>query len=315
MHDICILGSFVVDLMGRAGHLPLPGETVLGSAFRSGPGGKGSNQAVAAHRAGADTVFITKLGNDSFRNIALDFYSSERMITDYISTHQTEPTGAALILVDENSSQNSILVYPGACAKLDQNDLNASEPVICGSRVFLTQLETNLDIIEPAVKMFRKDNAPFRKTILNPAPARKIGREIVSLFDIIIPNEIEASIITGVEVTDSGSAEKAADVFIKMGVKTVIITMGEQGCFIKDSSVQPAAVTSVPPFRVKAVDTTGAGDAFNGGFAAAIARGLNLKEAAVFASATAALSVTKIGTAPSMPVYEDIMKLIGSSDV
>ncbi|MDC7225914.1 MAG: ribokinase [Spirochaetales bacterium] len=311
---ITVLGSFVVDLMGRADHLPLPGETVLGSSFKMGPGGKGSNQAAAAHRAGGNVVFITKLGRDLFSSIAREFYASEGMNTDYLFEDADEPTGTALILVDEKTSQNSILVNPGACENISPENMSAAEEVISSSSILLTQLETNIDVLEPAVKAFRSKTSSSLKNnlktaILNPAPVRKIGREILSLFDIITPNEVEASILSGIEVTDFSSAEKAADYFIESGVETVIITMGEQGCFIKNSSI----TETVPAFHVEAIDTTGAGDAFNGGLAAALASGKSIVDAAVFATATAALSVTKIGTAPAMPHIAEIEEKICSN--
>jgi len=303
MNDkISVFGSFVVDLMGRAHHLPVPGETIMGSAFKMGPGGKGSNQAIAAGRAGGDTTFITKLGRDIFGRIAVDFYESEGLSTDYLFTHESEPTGTALILVDENTSENSILVNSGACGHITKADLNKAEGVLSDSRILLTQLEINLDILPAALEIFRKTGGT---AILNPAPAQKIDDSLLSSFDIITPNEVEASILSGIEVADFVSAEEAADVFISKGVKNVIITMGSLGVFIK----QAGGLTKshiIPAFSVDAVDSTGAGDAFNGGFAAALAKGYSIKDAAVFGSATAALSVTKIGTAPAMPGLDEV---------
>jgi len=174
----------------------------------------------------------------------------------------------------------------------------------------LTQLETNLDILIPAVEIFRRNSNDEKKlAILNPAPVRPIDKKILSMFDILTPNEVEASILSGIDVTDFISAEKAADFFIRLNVNTVIITMGEQGCFIKSSGSKGGEkpfTASIPAFKVDTIDTTGAGDAFSGGLAAALAAGSTITDAALFGSATAALSVTKIGTAPAMPVLSEI---------
>ena len=302
---ITVLGSFVVDLMGRANHLPLPGETVLGSTFKMGPGGKGSNQASAAHRAGGSTAFITKLGTDLFSNVAKDFYREEKMVTDYLLTDEVLPTGTALILVDEKTSQNSIIVIPGACMNITKKDLETVSPALVEASILLCQLETNLDILKPAVETFRNGETPCKTAILNPAPARELPADLISLFDIVTPNEVEASILTGVEVTDFKTAEKAADVFLKMGIQTAVITMGSRGLLIKNKDVE-----IIPPFEVNALDTTGAGDAFNGGFAAALSWGWPISDAARFGAATAALSVTKIGTAPAMPYKAEIEELL-----
>ena len=209
-------------------------------------------------------------------------------------------TGTALILVDENSSENSILVTPGACACFTPEDVAQAGDVLEGADILLTQLETNLDVLPAVLAAFRRTGGT---AILNPAPAREIPPELLSGFDIITPNEVEASILSGVAVDSPASAEKAADVFIGMGVKTVIITMGRAGVFIKDAC---RGGRFIGAFIVDALDTTGAGDAFNGAFAAALAGGTAVDDAARYGCAAAALSVTRIGTAPAMARKNEI---------
>lgn len=302
-HEIVILGSFVVDLMGRADHLPKPGETVKGSMFKLGPGGKGSNQGVAANRAGANVTMITKIGDDLFGKVATDFFKEEGMDTSYVFKDKEIETGTALILVDENTSQNSILVTSGACGNIKDEEILKCEDKIKGAKVFLTQLETNLEAVESAVDIAKKNNIT---TVLNPAPIQPISDELLSKIDIITPNEVEASILTGVEITDMDDAKKAADVFIEKGVNNVIITMGSQGVYVRCNGEERI----IPRYEVDAIDTTGAGDAFNGGFVTALGEDKGIFEAAEFGNAVGALSVTKIGTAPAMPTRDAINNFI-----
>ncbi len=301
---VVVLGSFVVDLMGRSDHLPVPGETVMGSFFKLGPGGKGSNQAVAAHRAGADVHLLTKVGTDVFRSVALDFYQAEGMDCSYIFEDEENSTGVALILVDEHTSENSILVHSGACANIAQNEVHKADFLFSNCKILLCQLEINLDVMPYAVETVHRNGG---LTVLNPAPARKIDPAFIGMFDLVTPNEIEASILTGVEVKDIGSAEQAAQVFNSMGVADVIITMGSQGAYVKAAGNYGKML---PACKVDVVDSTGAGDAFNGGLVTALAEGKSLEDAARFAMATAGLSVTKIGTAPSMPHRQEIDRLM-----
>lgn len=301
--NIVILGSFVVDLMGRADHLPKPGETVKGSMFKLGPGGKGSNQGIAAHRAGANVTMITKIGNDLFGKVATDFFEQEGVDTSYLFQDKEIETGTALILVDENTSQNSILVTLGACGNIKNEEILKCEDRIKEAKVFLTQLETNLQAVELAIDIAKKNNITI---VLNPAPIQPISDELLSKIDIITPNEVEASILTGVEIKDMEDARKSADIFIKKGVPKVIITMGNQGVYVRTKEEERI----IPQYRVNAIDTTGAGDAFNGGFVTALAEGKGIFEAAEFGNAVGALSVIKIGTAPAMPTRDDINNFI-----
>jgi ribokinase len=303
MKKIVVMGSFVVDLMGRADHLPAPGETVKGGFFKVGPGGKGSNQGVAAKRMGADITMATKIGRDEFGDLAMKSFQKEEMDTGLVFVDEEASTGAALIMVDENSSQNKILVTLGACETLNQSDIEKIESAIDNADIYLTQLETNVDAVEKTIEYA----ASKEKTIvLNPAPVQAISDEIYRCIDIFTPNEVEAGILAGMEVNDFDDARKAAKVFQAKGVKNVVITMGKLGAYLKTAD-EEAVIES---YTVDAVDTTGAGDAFNGGLVAGLGEGMGLLEATKYANAVAALSVTKVGTAPAMPYKEDVLKLI-----
>lgn len=296
---VTVFGSFVVDLMSRAPHLPVPGETVKGSIFKMGPGGKGFNQGVAAHKAGADVAMVTKLGKDTFANVALDTMHALSMDTAHIFQTEEAETGAALIMVDEKSSQNKIVVVLGACNSITEAEVESLSGLLSESEYLLTQLETNVSAVEKLVKMAMERGV---KVILNTAPIQPISDVLLSGVDLITPNEVEAEILTGVPITDEENAGKAADWFFAKGVKDVMITLGGRGVYVAAREKRGI----VPAFRVNAIDTTGAGDAFNGGLVTALAEGKDLWEAAIFASAEAALSVQKIGTTPSMPTREEI---------
>lgn len=296
---VTVFGSFVVDLMGRTPHLPAPGETVKGTVFKMGPGGKGFNQGVAAYKAGADVTMVTKLGRDSFADIALNTMKELGMDSGRILFSDTAETGCALILVDENTSQNEIVVILGACNTITDQEVDSLEDLLEGSEYLLTQLETNVSSVERMVDMAFKKGV---KVIMNTAPVQPIGDGMLGKIDLITPNEVEAEILTGVRVDSEEAADKAADWFFSKGVKNVLITLGGRGVYINTGDKKGI----IPAYKVNAVDTTGAGDAFNGGLLAALAEGKDLWEAAVFANALAALSVQKIGTTPSMPVREEI---------
>lgn len=300
---IVVFGSFVVDLTGRTDGLPLPGQTILGKSFKMGAGGKGSNQAVAAHRAGADVTLVTKLGNDMLADVALDFYEAEGMCTDYILRDEESATGVALIIVDEATAQNEIVVVPGACNHITKEDVESCRALIEQASIILLQHEINADAQSAVIDIAYQAGVQI---ILNPAPAVEVPDSILSKIDIITPNETEAQVLTGVEVRTYETAERAAQAFLEKGVKNVVITMGALGAFATDGTRSEL----VPRIKVDAIDTTGAGDAFNGGFAMALAEGENLFEALRYGNATGALAVTKTGTAPSMPKREEIEKLL-----
>lgn len=297
---ITVLGSFVVDLMSRTPHLPARGETVFGGPFKLGPGGKGSNQGVAAHKSGADVTMVTKLGRDEFAQIALQSFKSVGMRTDYVFFDDKHETGAALILVEDGTAENEIVVSIGACNYITDEEVESVREEIKNSKVLLTQLETNLSAVYKAIDIANEYGV---MVVLNTAPVQPIPQEIFKKVDILTPNETEASILSGIQVKDLEGAKKAAEYFVEKGVKSVVITLGANGVYVKSKEFEG----HVPAFKVEnVVDTTGAGDAFNGGFATALAEGKNIKEAAIFGNAVAGISVTRIGTAPSMPTREEV---------
>lgn len=296
---VCVMGSFIVDLMMRAPHLPVAGETVKGSLFKIGPGGKGSNQGVAANRAGANTTMITKIGKDEFAPLALNSFKNEQMDTTFVFQDEKASTGAALIMVDEQTGQNKIIVTLGACDNILHDEIERATNIIKQADVFLTQLETNLDAVETAVSLAAENGIPI---ILNPAPAEVLPYSLLSKIDYLTPNETEAALLCGFPVETSEDMIKAGQFFLEKGVKHIIFTLGEKGAFLVDREKQ----LHFPQFDVSVVDTTGAGDAFNGGLATALAEGQSLDDAIVFANAVGALKVTKMGTAPAMPTREEI---------
>lgn len=296
---VIVFGSFVVDLMGRTHHLPAPGETVKGSMFRMGPGGKGFNQGVAAHKAGADVTMLTKLGRDTFGQVALDTMKELGMDDSHILFSEDKETGCALIMVDETTSQNEIVVISGACSTITDEEVDRLAPLLDGAAYLLTQLETNLSSIERVIDLAYEKGVPV---ILNPAPVQPVDDVLLSKVAMVTPNEVEAEIMTGIPVTDEDSADRAAAWYMERGVKQVVITLGGRGVYVNDGVKKGM----VPAFKVKALDTTGAGDAFNGGLLTALSEGKDIWEAAVFANGLAALSVQKMGTTLSMPLREEI---------
>ncbi len=298
-NKVTVFGSFVVDLMARTPHLPVPAETVKGSLFKMGAGGKGFNQCVAAHKAGADVTMVTKMGRDSFANVALDVMKELGMPKDHIFFNETDATGIALILVDEGSSQNEIVIVPGACATITKEDTDSIEELIKESEYVLLQLEVNQDANERVIDCAYRNGT---KVILNTAPYLQVSEECLSKGYMVTHNEVEAEEMTGVKVDGLEAAKEAAAVFRSKGVQKVVITLGSRGVFISADGREEI----VPCFRVDAVDTTGAGDAFNGGFLTALAEGKDEWEAARFASALAAISVTRMGTTPAMPTRVEV---------
>ena len=296
---VVVFGSFVVDLMARIPQLPVPGETVKGPMFKMGPGGKGFNQCVAAHKAGANVTMITKIGKDSFADVALNTMDELGMVKDHIFVTGDAGTGIALILVDENTSQNEIAIVSGACGMITEEDTDSVKELIRESEYILLQLEVNQDANERIADYAYRNGV---KVIINTAPYSEISDEFLSKAYMVTPNEVEAESLTGVKVEDLESAGKAAAVFKDKGVKKVVITLGGKGVFISSEGREEI----IPAFPVNAIDTTGAGDAFNGGFLTALAEGKDEWEAARFASALAARSVQKLGTTPSMPTREEI---------
>lgn len=301
--DIVILGVFVADTAYRASRQPKIGETIIGNEFSLGPGGKGSNQAVAAALAGGNVHFISRLGKDDFANMAISLWEKSG-ITPHVTQYSDSYTGAAYIFIEDKTGNNAIIVSPGAAANINDDDITANKELIQGSRVFMTQLEQSLDAAGTALS-FAKDGGAI--TILNPAPAQPLGENILKLCDFVTPNEIEAEQITGTPVKSINDAEIAAGKLLEKGASAAVITLGEQGALFKDNN----QIIHQPSYEVgPVVETTGAGDAFNGGLAVALAEEMPIDKALRFACATASISVTRQGTAPSMPNRHEIDTLI-----
>jgi len=304
--NVLVMGSFVADLAFRSARLPAWGETLMGSSFALGPGGKGSNQAVAAARSGAKVKFLSKLGDDAFGTIARDIWKSAGIDDSLVGTCGTA-TGAAAILIDEARGENAIILVPGACFTLTTDEVDAAAGAISSASVFLTQLELPLDAVERGLMIARAAGVP---TILNPAPAptTPLPDALIALSDYFIPNETEAALITGLPVENVEQAKAAAAALQARGVRNVILTLGAKGALVV---TQDGTSTVVPSFNAgPVVETTGAGDAFCGGFAAALAEGMPLLDAVRFGCATAGISVTRHGTAPSMPSRAEIDALL-----
>jgi ribokinase len=301
---VVILGVFVADTAYRAARAPRMGETILGSDFKLGPGGKGSNQAVAAGRLGADVTFITRLGRDPFAEMARAAWKEAGVKAAAVETPESY-TGAAYIFVEEMTGNNAIIVCPGAASLISVADIDANADLIRSSGVFVTQLEQPIEAALHALEIAR---AAGVTTILNPAPAAKLPERIFGLADYLTPNETETEELTGVKVETVEDARRAADRLLAMGVGTVVVTLGEKGALLH-SAGQSERIPAFPAGPV--VETTGAGDAFNGGLAAALARGFSPPEAVRFACAVAGISVTKPGTAPSMPTLAEVEALLG----
>ena len=298
---ISILGIFVADLAFFAEKIPIEGETVIGNKYVIGPGGKGSNQAVAAAKAGAKTNFISKIGDDQFGSMAKKIYDQSGVDYSNVIISKEHSTGAAGILVNETSGANAINVVPGAADALTTEDIDTANDTIKNSSIFLTQLEVPKEVVFYALKKAHRHGVT---TILNPAPASTIDKDIFPIIDYFTPNETEASFYANQPVESPEDAKKAANKFLQMGIKNVIITLGEKGAYFANN--KESVVVPVVNLLNPVVDTTGAGDAFNAGLAVALAEGKNIKETLVFANTTAGLSTTKIGTANSMPNRDEI---------
>jgi ribokinase len=310
MKPIVILGIFVADTAYRADRMPKMGETILGRTFALGPGGKGSNQAVAAAMAQTGTAgkthFITRLGKDDFAEIARATWAKAGVHPE-VTEDAESYTGAAFIFLEEATGNNAIIVSPGAAGRVSVADVEARRALIEGAAVFVTQLEQPIPAARRALEIAR---AAGVRTILNPAPAAPLDAAMLALCDVVTPNESEAEALTGLPVTSLAEAEAAADALLAKGVGAVVITLGGNGALYRDRerSVHVPVISAGP-----VVETTGAGDAFNGGFAVALSEGRDVVEAVRFGCATAGISVTRPGTAPSMPARSEIDALLARS--
>jgi ribokinase len=304
---ITVLGSFVADLAFRTHKAPAWGETVLGSAFALGPGGKGSNQAVAAARLGGKVSFISKLGRDAFGDLARQTYKKEGIDTQFVFETTEHATGGAAIIVDEVKGENAIVVFPGACFHVTPAEIDQARSRIVESAVFLTQLELQIPAVEHGLRVAHGLGVT---TILNPAPGLPLPPGIFALCDYVTPNETEAALLTGLLVSSIKDADRAAQALLDRGARNAVVTLGAQGALVKNAHLTKhvPAIDAGP-----VVETTGAGDAFNGGFAIALAEGKDIVAATRFGCAVAGISVTRPGTALSMPTRAEVDALLAKS--
>lgn len=299
MKKITVIGSSNTDMVIKSSNLPAAGETIIGGDFLMNSGGKGANQAVAAARLDGDTTFIAKTGNDIFGGHAIRTFEKEGIHTEFIATDPSHPSGVALIMVD-NRGENCISVALGSNGTLNQQDIDRASEQIKSSELVLMQLEIPLDTVEYAASMASQAGV---KVVLNPAPAQKLSDELLQSLYLLTPNETEAEMLTGVKVKDKASASKAAAIIKSFGVENVIITMGASGALLYTDAEE--LMISAP--NVEAVDTTAAGDTFNGALVVALAEQKTFIEAVKFANQAASISVTKLGAQASVPYRKDII--------
>lgn len=298
MSRIVVVGSSNTDMVIKMDHLPVPGETILGGKFLMNPGGKGANQAVAAAKLGGDVVFIAKVGNDVFGQEAVQGFRKAGIHTEFIATDPGQPSGVATIMVD-GKGENSIAVASGANNSLSAADVDLAKEEIRAADILLMQLETPLQTVEHAAVIGKRENTTV---ILNPAPARELSDHLLGMLDVITPNETEAEGLTGIKVENMESAGMAAEALREKGVGTVIITLGSQGAYVRSDLFAGL----VPSRKVEAVDTTAAGDTFNGALAVGLANGSGIEAAVGFANKAASISVTRLGAQSSAPKLEEV---------
>ncbi|OQY21970.1 MAG: ribokinase [Chloroflexi bacterium] len=301
---VTVVGSLNMDLVARAPRIPRPGETIIGGEFRNVPGGKGANQAIAAARLGATVSMVGRVGRDTFAGPLLDNLDADGIDHTFVVQDPEAATGVALIVVDDGG-ENSIVVASGANMRLSPADVDGAEAAIAGADALLLQLEIPLETVIRAAKIAR---ARAVKIILNPAPARSLPAELLSLVDVLIPNESETALLTGLPVGDQAEAKTAAAALQDSGVGTVILTLGERGAMLATEG----KTELFPAFDVTPVDTTAAGDAFVGGFAVALAEGRTLSEAVRWGNGAGGLAATKLGAQPSLPARRDLERLLAT---
>jgi ribokinase len=295
---IVVVGSTNTDMVIKASHLPQPGETILGGTFFMSAGGKGANQAVAAARLGGSVLFIAKTGYDIFGKQSIELFEKEGIDVSGIQRDHYQPSGLALITVDDNG-ENCIVVAPGANAALTREDIDEVKAKIENASLLLVQLETPIETVEYVASIARSEKI---KIILNPAPAAKLDDELLKKISIITPNQKEAEMLTGIKVTDQASAKRATEVLHNKGIDTVIITMGVMGAFVFHEGKH----SMIPGHKVEVVDTTAAGDVFNGALVVALSEGKIMEDAVAFACKAAAISVTRLGAQASAPDRKEV---------
>ena len=295
---IVVIGSSNTDMVIKCAHLPAPGETILGGNFFMNAGGKGANQAVAAARLNGDITFIAKVGNDVFGKQSIELFNKENINTEYIFIDETNASGIALITVDDKG-ENCIAVAQGANGNLSVDDIKKAEQSLHDAAIILVQLEIPITTIEYVATFAKQHN---KKLILNPAPACVLSDELLSKISIITPNEKEASMLTNVEVNDITSAQRAAKILFDKGIGAVIITLGEEGVLLYQRNI----FSIIPSNKVTAIDTTAAGDVFNGALAVALSEQKNIEDAIAFANNAASISVTRLGAQASAPYRSEL---------
>ena len=296
--NIVVIGSCNTDMVVKANRLPVPGETILGGSFYMNPGGKGANQAIAAARLGADVTFISKIGYDLFGLQALEIYKSERINTEFIFTDSKKPSGVALISVD-SFGENCIIVASGANQSLSPEDIDKAKDKIREADTILMQLEIPLETVEYATALAYEYG---KRVILNPAPASSLNNELLKKTNVILPNRIEAEMLSGIKVTNLKSAHRAVQAISCKGIENVVITLGKEGAFVKEKD----KYIMIPAKEVDTIDTTGAGDVFSGALSVSLSEGRSLIEAVEFANAAAAIAVTRIGAQSAIPYRTEI---------
>ncbi len=297
MSDIAILGIFVADISFSANKLPTSGETILGDSYNIGPGGKGCNQAIAISRLGGKVNFISKLGNDDYGKLAINKLKKDNIDTSNIIISENHKTGVAGIHVDKNTGKNAIIVIRGAPASLTIKEIDTN--IITRSKIFLTQLEVPIEVTLHCLKEAKKKGLI---NILNPAPACKLTDDFFELVDYFTPNETEAEFYTGIKIKNTDDAKASAKKLLSLGIKKVIITLGEKGLYYSDG-INEVSIKATPD---KAIDTTGAGDAFNGGLAFGLSQEKPIRECLELANKVAGKSTTKLGAGDGMPFYKDL---------
>jgi ribokinase len=299
---IVVVGSSNTDLIVKTRRIPKPGETIIGGEFFMAAGGKGANQAVAAARADRNVVFIGRVGNDMFGKQAIEGFVREGINVDYVYKDKVAPSGIALIFVGADG-ENSIAVASGANSRLTLADVQAAKDVISSAAILLMQLEIPMEIVQAAAEIASKAEV---RVILNPAPAQPLSNNLLKYVSVLTPNETETELLIGIKIKKESDMATAAKALLSKGVEAVLITLGAQGVYVATSKVREL----VPAFKVEAIDTTAAGDVFNGALAVALSENKTIIEAAKFANAAAALSVTKLGAQPSAPYRNEIEDLL-----